>query len=190
MGQSQSIVNLAVEVHGGGMLSGERRRSITADWRAYVISHDERISEVSGQPFGEKYRDILLNDTSIVLDSTPPTIAVLVAQDLFAAGVNMLNSIQRAYFLDGKKIFSFDVLSHLASEIGMNSSYFRNSYDSLIHRVEDHIHQSKCLLQKIGGQGFPSAALEVDGEYLKLDIDRFYGKPNQWITYLHKHLNH
>ena len=46
-----------IKLHGGGMLTGPRRKQIDANWRDYVMPHDLRIAELTGQPFGENYFD-------------------------------------------------------------------------------------------------------------------------------------
>lgn len=61
-----------IKLHGGGMLTGPRRKQIDANWRDYVMPHDLRIAELTGQPIGENYFDGLLRDTTVVLDSAPP----------------------------------------------------------------------------------------------------------------------
>src|SRR5437868_11441911 len=58
---------LAVQAHGGGMMAGAARRPITPELRQYVMTHDRRIAQASGQPFGPRYFDGLLLDTSVVL---------------------------------------------------------------------------------------------------------------------------
>src|SRR5579864_5710610 len=68
---------VTVRLHGGGMMAGRNRRRVTAQWRSLVAHHDQRIALISGQKFGERYTDGLLQDTSVLLDSEPPITAVL-----------------------------------------------------------------------------------------------------------------
>lgn len=53
------------------MMSGANRRQIDTQWRSYVMPHDKRIAELTGQTFGDNYFNQLLNDTSAIMDSTP-----------------------------------------------------------------------------------------------------------------------
>ncbi|MGB0893744.1 MAG: DsbA family protein [Parashewanella sp.] len=185
MEQSLSIPNLLVQVHGGGMLTGDRRRPVTQEWRDFVRPHDLRIAKISGQTFGEAYYDKLLSDTSIVLDSTPATIAILSAQEIARLGVQMLNRVQYAYFGEGQKIFDIDTLIKLAVGLGIDQNSFKKAYVESEKRIPQHFNQTSELLRQINGQGFPSAALEVNGQYQPLDISRYYGKPQEWLEYLH-----
>ncbi len=69
---AQNIPGLTLVLHGGGMMSGANRRQIDTQWRSYVMPHDKRIAELTGQTFGDNYFNQLLNDTSAIMDSTPP----------------------------------------------------------------------------------------------------------------------
>lgn len=73
------VPGLEIELHGGGMFTGSNRREINSQWRSYVLPHDRRIAELSGQPFGDGYFNGLLNDQGAVLDSEPPISAILAA---------------------------------------------------------------------------------------------------------------
>lgn len=73
---AQSLPGLKVVPHAGGMMTGNNRRQITDEWRNYVIPHDKRIAEMTGQPFGEAYFNGLLRDTTAVMDSEPPITAI------------------------------------------------------------------------------------------------------------------
>ncbi|HEY1141110.1 MAG TPA: hypothetical protein VGE88_13010 [Lysobacter sp.] len=86
---------LTIALHAGGMMSGANRRRIDARWRDYVMPHDHRIAQISGQPFGDAYFDGLLRDTAAVMDSTPPITAILAAQQCSGRGLDMLHRLQR-----------------------------------------------------------------------------------------------
>lgn len=187
MEKSLTLSNLSIRVHGGGMLMGDRRRQITPDWRAYVMPHDQRIASLSGQIFGSAYFDGLLNDTSMVLDSIPSTIAILAAEEMGVSSVLMLNHIQHAYFARGQKIVEFTVLKDLAMELGMDAAIFSENYSKLKAQIENHVNSTTNLLKLIGGQGFPSVALELTpGNYQLLNISQYYGQPQEWLSYLEK----
>lgn len=83
---AKSIPGLTVALHAGGMMTGNNRRQITDEWRNYVIPHDKRIAELTGQTFGEAYFNGLLRDTTAVMDSEPPITAILAAEALGDAG--------------------------------------------------------------------------------------------------------
>ena len=61
---AKTIPGLNIALHAGGMMTGNNRRQITDEWRNYVIPHDKRIAELTGQTFGEAYFNGLLRDTT------------------------------------------------------------------------------------------------------------------------------
>ncbi len=42
---------LPVSLHGGGMMAGNNRQFVSPNLRDYVMPHDRRIAEYTGQPF-------------------------------------------------------------------------------------------------------------------------------------------
>ena len=115
---------LKVVPHAGGMMTGNNRRQITDEWRNYVIPHDKRIAEMTGQPFGEAYFNGLLRDTTAVMDSEPPITAILAAEKLAGRGLDMLHRIQQAHYQEGRRIADTPVLEALAKELGLPSAAF------------------------------------------------------------------
>ena len=84
---AREVVNL--RAHGGGMMAGARRQPVTLQLRDFVKPHDLHIAQLSGQPFGEGYRDGLLRDTDAVFDSEPPTAAMLAAEAIAGRGLDI-----------------------------------------------------------------------------------------------------
>ena len=172
---------MPVVAHAGGMLAGPRRRRISDDWRDYVMPHDRRIEMLSGQPFGAAYFDGLLRDHTAVLDSAPPTTAVLAADQLGGRGLDLLARLQTAHFAEGRRIADRDVLIELAQEIGLAREPFAAAFDALAGAPTDaHFAHSRHFLHEIGGNGFPTFALEVGRQLELVASAPFLGKPQAW----------
>ena len=92
---AQSV--LPVNAHAGGMMSGANRQRVSPQLRNYVIPHDRRIAEYTGQPFGEAYFEGLLRDHSAVFDSTPAIAAVMAAEAIDGGGLRLLGRLQTAH---------------------------------------------------------------------------------------------
>lgn len=158
---AQAIPGLTIALHGGGMLTGGNRRQITPEWRSYVIPQDKRIAELTGQSFGEAYFNGLLCDNTAIMDSEPPTTAILAAQQLAGRGLDMLHLIQRAHYQEGRRIADLPVLEALARELGLPSAPF--IAEMRFNRgapTAQHIAESRAFLAKVHGQGFPTFALQ------------------------------
>lgn len=181
-----SVPGLKIELHGGGMLSGANRRQIDPQWREFVIPHDRRIAQVSGQTFGAGYFDGLLRDHSVVLDSTPPITAVLAAEALVGRGRELLHRLQRAHFVEGQRIAEASVLQSLAEEIGVAPQSFAGMFQRLSGDATDrHIIQSRAFLAEVGGHGFPTLALHRrDKGWHVLDIGPYLGRAASWTAHL------
>ncbi|RST50831.1 DsbA family protein [Variovorax sp. DXTD-1] len=184
---ARSVAGLKVEFHGGGMMTGANRRSITAQWRDYVMPHDRRITELTGQPFGEAYFEGLLRDTGAVMDSEPPTTAVLAAEALrTGGGLDMIHRLQRAHYVEGRRIADVDVLAAVAAELGFDAESFASAFARLSgEATAQHIAASRQLLQRAGGQGFPTFVLvQADGSASRVDIGPWLGRADEWKAQL------
>ena len=167
------------------MMAGGARRAITPELRQFVMAHDRRIAEVSGQPFGAGYFDGLLHDQGAVLDSAPPITAMLAADELAGAGLDLLARLQQAHYVEGHRIADPAVLEALAAELGLDAEAFRVAYERPQGAAtQAHIEESRALLARVGGHGFPTFALERDGQFTVVDISRYLGQPEAWRSRL------
>ncbi|WP_160105355.1 DsbA family protein [Pseudomonas izuensis] len=177
---------LPVVAHGGGMMSGTNRQIVSAQLRDYVMPHDRRIAEYTGQPFGVAYFEGLLRDHTAVFDSTPPIAAVLAAEQMAGRGLELLGRLQAAHYVEGRRIADEAVLFELAHGIGLQPQAFEVAYNAV--DTEAHIKDSRALLGKVGGQGFPTFALEHDGQFTLIDIGPWLGKPQDFAAWLSQSL--
>lgn len=187
---ARKVPGLQIAFHGGGMLAGANRRAVTPQWRDYVMPHDHRIASLTGQPFGEPYFDGLLRDTTAVMDSEPPITAALAAEALGGRGLDMTHRIQRAHYEEGRRIADVAVLRELAAEIGLSPEAFDAEYARQTGALtQQHIAASRQWLDRVGGQGFPTFALEdADGRIGMIDIGPWLGRPDQWAQALAQHV--
>lgn len=173
---------LPVIAHGGGMMTGANRQHVSPQLRNYVMPHDRRIAEYTGQPFGEAYFEGLLRDESAVFDSVPPTVAILAAEQLGGRGLELLGRLQTAHYVEGRRIADEAVLLALAQSIGLEAQPFQSAFNAA--DVQGHIKASRALLARVGGQGFPTFALEQEGRFTLIDIGPWFGKPEAFADWL------
>ena len=187
---AQAIDGLAIVLHGGGMMSGANRQSVNDNLRRHVMAHDQRIAQATGQPFGDAYFDGLLRDTGAVFDSTPPTTAILAAQEIAGLGLAMLHLIQHAHYVLGQRVADAAVLAGLARQLGLDAGLFAAACSRLAGAAtEQHIAHSRALLARLGGQGFPTLAIEyADGRMVPVDLGNWLGRTEAWNDYLRQQL--
>jgi putative protein-disulfide isomerase len=171
--------------HGGGMMMGANRQQVSPALRDYVMPYDHRISELTGQPFGDDYFNGLLLDETAVFDSAPPIKAILATEKVAERGLDMLSRLQVAHYVEGKRVADADVLQTLAIELGLDADEFAQAYERIgEEELQQHVAASRRLLAQVGGHGFPTFVLEQDGRFEMLDAGRWLGEPDAWRDHL------
>ena len=183
---ARGVPGLAIVFHAGGMMVGPNRQAVTSQLRDYVMTHDKRIAQLTGQPFGEAYFDGLLCNSDAVLDSAPPSTAILAAEGLAGRGLDLLHRLQRAHYVGGQRITDTAVLVQLAQELGLDATAFSESFERLAGAAtERHFAESRKWLARCGGQGFPTIALEqADRRLARLDVGTWLSRTAEWTDYL------
>lgn len=177
--------HLTVVAHGGGMMAYQNRKAVTASLRNYVIPHDQKIAQLTGQPFGQAYFSGLLRDENAVFDSEPPITAILTAEKLAKRGLDLLALIQSAHYVEGQRIAELAILSKLAVKIGINRDIFEYEYQNQSGvNTQTHIQESRELLQHVGGQGFPTFVLEQNGSFEVINSAPYFGDLDAWQALL------
>lgn len=180
-----SIPGLTVIPHAGGMMIGTNRRQITPQWRDYVMPHDKRIAQMTGQVFGEAYYEGLLRQHGTVLDSEPPTTAILAAEELAGKGLALLSALQIAHYANGQVSCDTATINAAAKSIGLDAEAFQHAITALSGApTMTHIAQSRQLLSELNGHGFPTFAVEKNGQFIHIDTGAWLGKPQEWQDHL------
>jgi putative protein-disulfide isomerase len=178
---AREVEGLGFEMHGGGMMAGSARQLASAELRELVNQHVGRISELTGQTFAAAYTNGLLRDPTAMFDSEPPTAAILAVHAAEGRGPDMLAHMQKAHYIGGCRLSERAVLGGLAEEIGVQREVFEREFSNALGTVvQSHIAESRRLLARTGGQGFPTFALETTRGIERLDISRWLGNPAGW----------
>ena len=164
-----NLPGIELSLHGGGLWP---EPTVLPDhMRSYINEADGRLSEMSGQPLGRKYREELLFDPELVLDSKPTTQAVLAAEQLAGKGLAMLQAIQHAHYVDGMHVVRLNVLTELATGLDLDADEFVAAFEAA--DADAHIAETRGLMQRIGAQGFPTFVLEAGGKWFGVDHNQF-----------------
>lgn len=176
---------IKVRAHGGGMMTGARRQTITPQLRAFVKQHDERIAQLSGQHFGAGYVDGLLNATGAVLDSAPPTAAMLAAEEIAGRGLDMLAQLQIAHYVEGRRIAERETLIEVSAELALDPKRFAEVLDRVSgEEIQAHFDETRTRMATLGAQGFPTLVLETGEGMRSVDFARILGRPQEFQTWL------
>lgn len=169
--------------HGIGLMSGARRQAVTPRLRAFVMPHDARIAQLSGQPFGRAYADGLLRDADAVFDSAPPTAAILAAEALAGRGLEMLARLQVAHC----RIAEAAVLIEEAAALGLDASAFEAELSGHSGSVQEaHVSGSRALTAQTGARGVPGLVLDAAGSRELIDGAESLGQRQAFQSWLRR----
>jgi putative protein-disulfide isomerase len=173
-----AIHGLEIQAHGVGMLSGDKSKLMSGEWRDFVRPHEARITAFSKQTFADAYVQGVLEHENVQLDSSPPIAAMLTAQQLSGRGIEMLKRLQIAYYQEGRAIADRGVIADIASELGFEPDTFMATFDSITaDSLQDHINRSNGMLEALNARGFPAFALEIDGQMEVLAMGHYLSRP-------------
>jgi len=174
---ARHIPGLRIELHAGGLIPNPVR--LPEAKRKQVRVADGRIHDLTGQEFGPAYLDVLLDHPNSIWHS-PPTIGAVLAAEAMVEGQGfaMIAAIQRAHYVDGRRVVDANVLADIAKSIGLNESEFRTQYG--LAAVAEHIEDSQKMMHWFGLHGFPTFLLERAGRFGRLEHEPLYGKPDEF----------
>ena len=179
---------VTVRAHAGGMMTGARRQTVTPQLREFVMQHDQRVAQLTGQHFGEAYFNGLLRDPGAVFDSEPPIAAMLAAEQLAGRGLDLIAQLQIAHYVAGRRIADRSVLIEGAETLGLNRDDFAAALDRQTgNGVQAHIRATRQFMNQIGADGFPAFALESKGTFRSVDFASHLGHPENLQAWLRAH---
>ena len=100
-------------LHFGGLYSEDHQPQMTAAMRTQIIHYDEQIHQLTGVDFGDEYKNGLLKDSTLIMNSIPATHALLSIQQGLghSAMISLLNLIQQGYYQKGLNVTQYSVLA-------------------------------------------------------------------------------
>lgn len=175
------VSGLALSLHAGALWPEPTQ--LPEHMRRYIQQADQRIAQMSGQPFGAPYLSGSLLDPTLVLDSRPVIAAVLAAQSLDASkALPMLKGIQHAHYEQGRRVVEEGTLLDIAESIGLDRAAFAAAERAV--PVDRHIAESRELMNQLGAQGFPTFVLQIDSDWFAVPHGRFASAPAKFAEWL------
>jgi putative protein-disulfide isomerase len=145
-----------------GLFGGDGKSPMTPEFRDYAWGNDQRIAQMTGQPFSATYYDNVLSNFAVPFDSDPATKAIAVAEMMEAhSGLDMLARLQKARFVEGRNLFDPETIFPLAVEIGLDSSAFRDAYEGPEGEAAAQVmvENGQMMMQQLRLRGVPALAL-------------------------------
>ncbi|RZG07773.1 DsbA family protein [Pseudoalteromonas sp. CO348] len=169
--------DLKLELHPGGMIANQ---SIEKAFRNHILTSDARIASITGAQFGKGYIQRVESNDPMILDSYITARAIITAEQLGIAPLNMLKTIQHAHYIEGKQVNRTEVIEGLAVELGLDKNHWQRAMLANQGTEQTKIAQSRLLMQKLQVTGYPTLILEKHEKQIKLPHTAYYGKPDAW----------
>ena len=149
-----------------GLFAGAGARPMDAQFAAYAWSNDQRIQQLTGQPFTQAYRERILGAEGGRFDSGPATLALTaVAQIAPERELEALHALQHARYVDGRDNADPAVIAEVLREVGLADAAAQVlARDATLRaRTAERVAQAQSTLQAVGARGVPQLVVAGQG---------------------------
>jgi putative protein-disulfide isomerase len=174
---------LTVELVPAGLFAGAGARPMDARFAEYAWLADQRIGQLTGQPFSECYREQVLADRETKLDSGPATLALTaVALADPARELDALEAIQAARYVAGRDVTAYAVLADVLRSVGLKTAAARVAAPdtALLAATQGRTAEARRALSALGAKGVPT--LVIGGR--PISSDAIYGRTDDLLRIL------
>ncbi len=180
---------VTVELRPTGLFSGAGARAMDDGFAAFAWTNDQRIEQLTGQRFTERYRQQVLGDRQRPFDSGPAMLA-LTAVSLTdpARELETLKAIQHARYVDGKDVTSLTTLAGLLDGLGLSQAAVRLAQPDihLLATDQARVDRGRALMREFGARGVPTLIAESGAKRWQVDAGAAYTDPRALISQLQR----
>jgi putative protein-disulfide isomerase len=170
-----------ITYHPGGMIP---KRAIDPSFRQHILQADEQIANMTKAHFGDAYKARVTSADEFIVDSYITTQAFLVGQEMGVTAHKMLEAIQKSHYQEGQHLDQLDALEKLAVSMGLDASTWNEKIAGSETKMMGQIQESHKLMSQMKVSGYPTLIIEKNGILLRVSHSPYYGKTNEWKTYL------
>jgi len=183
----QKLENVALELTPTGLFADAGARPMDQRFAQYAWSNDQRIAQLTGRVFSEKYRRDVLGNYDVRFDSTNATLALTaVTLSQPKRALKALLAIQEARFIHGLDINSISVLTDILDEIDLIEAALRlrKRDDDLMAINARTISSAKKKMHEFAIQGVPNLIVTKGPDQRIVDGSYLYANTTQLLDYL------
>ena len=154
-----------------GLFAGAGARPMDAQFAAYAWSNDQRIQQLTAQPFTQAYREQILGAPAGRFDSGPATLALTaVAQTAPERELDALHALQHARYVEGRDTAEPEVLADVLRALGLaDAAALTLAPDAALRsQVDERMARAQDLLRAVGARGVPQLVVAGQGGALQL----------------------
>ena len=162
----QGVEGIEVALAPTGLFAGAGARPMDAQFAAYAWANDQRIQQLTGQPFTQVYRDHILGAANRRFDSGPATLALTaVAQTAPDRELEALHALQHARYVEGRDNADPVVIADVLNSLGLQAAAarLREPSDALRVALLERVAAARVTMQLLGAQGVPQLAVAGQG---------------------------
>ena len=153
----------AIELIPTGLFS-QAGRSVTPEFARHAWSNDQRIAQLTGQVFSERYRDNLLQE-GMPFNSFPIVLALTwVQQQAPEQELNAYHAIQIARYVEGRDNTQLPVLANILANLPLALSEAEILQalqdDALVQQTDQRLAAGQAEARQFAVQGVPSVFAE------------------------------
>lgn len=174
-----------VELLPTGLFSGDGARPMNDEFAVYAWSNDQRIEQLTAQPFSDAYRQKVLGDRQHHLDSGPATLALTaVALHAPSREFEALKTIQHARYVDGDDVTLRPKLVELLNTLNLRTSatLLERADAELLDAARARTDRAQTLMHELGARGVPTFIAESGTGRKLLDTSAMYARPHALLS--------
>lgn len=167
----QGVDGVDVALAPTGLFAGAGARPMDPQFAAYAWANDQRIQQLTGQPFTQAYRDHILGAANGRFDSGPATLALTaVAQTAPGRELDALHALQHARYVDGRDTADVAVLADVLNTLGLaDAAAMVLAPDAGLHSaMAARVASAQATMQVVGARGVPQLVVAGQGGALRL----------------------
>ncbi|WP_428225114.1 DsbA family protein [Flavobacterium sp.] len=128
--------------------------------RDYLLPHFDNLAKMTGLPINNK----ILYDNSFILDTEPPSRAVVVMRALAPKAENeFYESVQKAFYIDNRNTNYVEAYLDIAEDFGIKKEVFKERFES--NEIKELVKSDFEFARKLGVRSFPTVLLESNGQF-------------------------
>lgn len=167
-----------VEIIPTGLFADEGAFAMSDGFAAHAWEADQRIAQLTGQPFAEAYRVNVLGNRNSRVDSGPATLALsAVRLTVPAREFETLHAIQRARYADGRDNGDAATVVEVLDALGLTQAVKRlRAQDAeLMATNRARIAEGQQLMRRFAARGVPTLITRDGRDSRMVSTNALYG---------------
>ena len=185
--QAAALPSVQVHVMPCGMFADDGSRPMDEAFASYAWANDQRIAQLTGQPFSETYRTQVLGNRQQRFDSGLASRALTaVALTAPPHTLQALKVIQHARYVAGEDVTRMETLCQLLVSLGLTeaSELLHSGSAALEAAYAAETAQAQDWLQQASARGVPTFILEQNGRYQLMPNQLLFADAQAWLDLL------